>query len=229
PGGQLIQATDEYCAVRNARIVLTDPERVRAIMTASWLIQLGWKEVFVLAPEGYDGFSGWPVARAPERGAVAGGLQPWPTIAAAAWFQRMRGQSDCAAIDFGASLRHRNKHVPHAWWAVRARLPEVKKFVFNPRALLLTSDDGLVAQLSAPEAAALWPNAEVLVLEGGNAAWLAAGLPVETGLDRATTAADDVWYKPYDHPGDVLKQHMQDYLDWEVALVEQIRRDPTIK
>src|SRR6185503_5012792 len=30
PGGQLVQASDEYLAVRNARIVLIDPERVRA-------------------------------------------------------------------------------------------------------------------------------------------------------------------------------------------------------
>jgi rhodanese-related sulfurtransferase len=229
PGGQLVQGTDEYVAVRNARIVLSDPERVRAIMTASWLVQLGWREVFVLTPEGYDGFSGWPVARGTAPGAIAGGVTPWRAMSPAQWFERMRGQSDCAAIDLGSSLRHRDKHVPHAWWAVRARLAEAKRFVFNPKALLLTSEDGLLARLAAPEAAALWPNTEVFVLAGGNAAWFAAGLPVEKGLERATTATDDVWYKPYDHPGDVLKQHMQDYLDWEVALVEQIKRDPTIK
>ncbi len=228
PGGQLVQGTDEYCAVRNGRIVLADPERVRAIMTASWLIQLGWRDVFVLKPEGHDGFSGWPVARSAPRGAIAGGLASWPTIGAAAWYQRMRGQSDCAAIDFASSLSHRAKHVPHAWWAVRARLAAAKTLVFNPRALLLTSEDGLLARLAAPEAKAFWPSAEILVLAGGNAAWFAAGLPIEQGLDRATTAADDVWYKPYDHPGDVLKRHMQDYLDWEVALAEQIKRDPTI-
>jgi len=119
--------------------------------------------------------------------------------------------------------------VPHAWWAVRARLADAKKFVFNPRVLLLTSEDSLLARLAAPEAAALWPKSEILVLEGGNTAWFGAGLPIEKGLDRATAATDDVWYKPYDHPGNVLKQHMQDYLDWEIALVEQIKRDPTIK
>jgi rhodanese-related sulfurtransferase len=232
PGGQLVQSTDEYCAVRNARLVLADPERVRAVMTASWLIQMNWRDVYVLEPEGYDGFSGWPLARGSQRGApsaIAGGLKPVRKMTPAQWYERMRGQSDCAAIDLASSLRHRDKHVPHAWWAVRARLAEAKKFVFNPKALLLTSEDGLLAQLAVPDAAALWPNAEIVVLDGGNTAWFAAGLPVEKGLDRATTANDDVWYKPYDHPGDVLKQHMQDYLDWEVALVEQIKRDPTIK
>ena len=34
--------------------------------------------------------------------------------------------------------------------------------------------------------------------------------------------------KPYDHEGDVVEQHMRDYLTWEVALVEQLERDPTV-
>ena len=45
---------------------------------------------------------------------------------------------------------------------------------------------------------------------------------------RATTGRDDVWYKPYDHAAD-YKQHARDYLAWEVALVDQIKRDPTIR
>ena len=48
PGGQLVQATDEYVGVRNSRLVLIDDTGVRAIMTASWLIQMGWEEVYVL-------------------------------------------------------------------------------------------------------------------------------------------------------------------------------------
>ena len=48
PGGQLVQATDEYVGVRNARLVLIDDTGVRATMTASWLIQMGWREVYVL-------------------------------------------------------------------------------------------------------------------------------------------------------------------------------------
>ena len=34
PGGQLVQATDEYVATRNARLVLVDDNGVRATMTA---------------------------------------------------------------------------------------------------------------------------------------------------------------------------------------------------
>src|SRR4051812_1596923 len=48
PGGQLVQATDAYMATRNARIVLVDDDGVRAVMTGSWLVQMGWPEGHVL-------------------------------------------------------------------------------------------------------------------------------------------------------------------------------------
>ena len=47
-GGQLVQATDQYVGARNATIVLHDNDGVRATMTAHWLMQMGWKEVYVL-------------------------------------------------------------------------------------------------------------------------------------------------------------------------------------
>src|SRR5699024_6157294 len=52
PGGQLVQATDEFVAVRGARIVVVDDDLVRAPTTAGWLRQMGW-DVHVLR-EGVD-------------------------------------------------------------------------------------------------------------------------------------------------------------------------------
>ena len=47
PGGQLVQETDVFAAVRGARIVLADggpgSDGVRAPMTAHWLAQMGWE------------------------------------------------------------------------------------------------------------------------------------------------------------------------------------------
>ena len=50
PGGQLVQATDEWVAVRGGRLVLFDDDGVRARMTASWLVQMGW-EAHVVGPD----------------------------------------------------------------------------------------------------------------------------------------------------------------------------------
>src|SRR4029077_8790553 len=48
PGGQLVQATDQYAGTLKSRIVCVDDKEVRAVMTASWLRQMGWQDVFVL-------------------------------------------------------------------------------------------------------------------------------------------------------------------------------------
>ena len=58
PGGQLVQATDFYAGTLGARIVLSDDKEVRALMTASWLRQMGWKDVFVLPEAGNETESG---------------------------------------------------------------------------------------------------------------------------------------------------------------------------
>ncbi|HEX2197292.1 MAG TPA: rhodanese-like domain-containing protein [Burkholderiales bacterium] len=209
PGGQLVQASDEYVAVRNARVVLVDPERVRAVMTASWLNQMGWPEVYVL-----DDLAGLALGRGPR---PAPPVKKWPTV---------NDVSGAAVLDLSTSLRFNHAHIPGAWWGVRSRLGEARARIGEASLLVLTSEDGLLAHLAAPEAAALWP--QVKVLEGGNAAWLAAGKPVEQGVERATTTRDDVSYKPYDHASD-YKKHAQEYLAWEVALVDQVKRDPTIR
>jgi rhodanese-related sulfurtransferase len=208
PGGQLVQATDEYVAVRHARIVLIDPQRVRAVMTASWLNQMGWHDVYVLGS--LDGF-------AMETGPRPTGIwhRQWETTR----------DADGTVLDFSTSLRFHYKHIPGAWWVVRSRLNEARGKVGEAKSLVLTSEDGVLAHLAAPEVAALWPQAKVRVLEGGNGArqgqW-------ETGHERATTTRDDVWYKPYDHEAG-FEKHAREYLEWEVALIEQIKRDPTIR
>jgi rhodanese-related sulfurtransferase len=207
PGGQLVQASDEYVGVRNARVVLVDPDLVRAIMTASWLNQMGWNDVYVLEDAELTE-SGPRKPRIP-------GSPPWHTVSAV--------PQGATVLDLSTSLRFHHRHIPGAWWGVRSRLEEAKAAIGDVPSLILTSEDGVLAHLAAPEAAKIFFS--VSVLEGGNAAWNG---PTEQGVERATTTRDDVWYKPYDHGADYLK-HARDYLDWEVALVEQIKRDPTIK
>ena len=48
PGGQLVQETDAFAPVLGSRVVLVDDDGVRATMTASWLEQMGGREVAVL-------------------------------------------------------------------------------------------------------------------------------------------------------------------------------------
>jgi rhodanese-related sulfurtransferase len=208
PGGQLVQASDEYVGVRNARVVLVDPDQVRAIMTASWLNQMGWNDVYVLDDP--------QLTESGPRKPNIPAISFWQTVSTI--------PAEAAVLDLSTSLRFAKGHIPGAWWGVRSRLSEARAIMDDSVLLVLTSEDGVLAHLAAPDAAKLWSN-EIAVLAGGNAAWRG---PTQSGIERATTTRDDVWYKPYDHSADYLK-HAREYLDWEVALVEQIKRDPTIR
>jgi rhodanese-related sulfurtransferase len=221
-GGQVVQAADETVGVRNARVVLIDPERVRSVMTASWLNQMGWDDVHVLEPAGEDGFGGWATQSGPRVPTILG-FKRWRSVR-----PQQLAAHEATVIDLSTSLRFRARHVPGAWWAVRSRLASARAKIPHSTDVVLTSEDATLAHLAAPEAAQLWPN--VKVLEGGNQAWFAAKLATESGMTNATTTLDDVWTKPYDHEhGADYEKHARAYLDWELALVEQIKRDPAIR
>lgn len=218
PGGQLVQATDEYVAVRNARLVLADDEGVRATMTASWLIQMGWEDVFVL--EG--GVGSEPLVTGAWRPTLRGTLgdATVTTNELAAHLEAM------TVIDLGPSPAYEQRHVPGALWCVRARLGTALAEIPADDPVVLTSPDGTLARLALDEAREL--GHEVQALEGGTERWLAEGRAAETGLAGAIGATDDVWYKPYEHRG-AQERFMRDYLTWEVALPEQIARDGTAR
>jgi rhodanese-related sulfurtransferase len=130
--------------------------------------------------------------------------------------------SGALVLDFATSLQYRAGHIPGAAFAIRSRLPNHLHAFAGP--LACTSPDGLLARYAAADLSALLKR-DVPALEGGTAAWRAAGLPMETGATRMLEPPEDVYYKPYDHQSQV-EAAMQDYLQWEVALLEQIRRDP---
>ncbi|WP_273543363.1 rhodanese-like domain-containing protein [Sneathiella sedimenti] len=217
-GGQLVQATDEYVAVRNSRLVLVDDDGVRGVMTASWLIQMNWPEVYVFT--------------ATEDELTATGPAPTPDIAKAPVLSALEldavlasGEA-VAVIDLATSLEYRSGHVPGAFWAIRARLAEDHIFIPAVGLIILTSTDGSLAHLAAPEIEKLRPQTIVRVLDGGTNAWAKASLAMESGETNMLSRTDDVWYKPYDtNDQEAVRRRMQEYLDWEVGLVQQIERD----
>jgi rhodanese-related sulfurtransferase len=223
PGGQLVQATDEYVAVKNARLVLADDVGVRATMTASWLIQMGWQHVYVL--EG--GIGAHPLEQGPGEPTVLGeiGAATLTTEALAGLLED--SSNGVTVIDLGPSTRYEQQHIPGAVWCVRARLSEALADLGSDSRIVLTSPDGLLARLAVTEARVL-TSCEVQALDGGTDRWLAESRPTVSGLERVVGATDDVWYKPYEHRG-AQEQFMRDYLTWEVALVEQIERDGTTR
>ena len=93
------------------------------------------------------------------------------------------------------------------------------------KTIVLTSPDGALATLAAPELEAL-TDRPIRVLAGGTEAWIAAGRALETGLTRAANAPTDIYKRPYEGT-DNAAEAMQAYLDWEFGLVDQLARDGT--
>jgi len=214
PGGQLVQATDQYAGTLHARIVCVDDKEVRAVMTASWLRQMGWREVYVLVAAGDEkGFPDNPVL----------GQAPHDAAIDAATLSGLLARNGATVIDLSLSRDYANAHIPGAWFAIRARLSLALPNIPLRGTLVLTSEDGALAGLAVKEARALTSLA-VRYLSGGNAAWRAAGYPLTADDPRMADAPIDAWLKPYERP-DGVKQAMADYLAWETDLLPRIARD----
>ncbi len=84
----------------------------------------------------------------------------------------------------------------------------------------------MLASLAVSEAAALC-GLPVRFLEGGNAAWQAAGKTFTAEAKMADEPVDQ-WRKPYERSGDT-KAAMAEYLAWETDLLPRIERDGTLK
>ena len=217
-GGQLVQATDEFIGTLGARVALVDDDGVRATLTASWLRQMGW-EAFVVqgALEAEELVSG--------PGPAAGLAEAFPVALIKASMLASGLQSDRAlVVDLADSRTFRRGHLPGAWHAVRADLPE--RLASLPRRLVtvLTSPDGMLAKLAAGDL-----EGGATVLDGGTAAWTAAGFELVAGEgERIAANVNDVWLRPYDR-GASVEDAMREYLAWEIDLVAQLARDGTAR
>lgn len=218
PGGQLVQATDEYVGVLNARLVLVDDTLTRALMTASWLRQMGWGDVAVLAG-GIENLG-------TETGT---GLKPIPEmeLMPVSWIEadELKALPDVPIVDFSTSLEHRASHPKGARFAIRSRAYEDLNQLICARLLIFTSRDPRMAEMAAQDLMRAGIH-RIKVLRGGSDAWEASGGAMETGLTDALSVDDDVFHKPYDLELD--KVAMQRYIDWEVALVPKVAREGTL-
>ncbi|MCI0548745.1 MAG: sulfurtransferase [Candidatus Rokubacteria bacterium] len=219
PGGQAVQATDEYVAVRAAAVVLACDGMVRSVMTASWLRRMGLPGVAVLR----GGLPAWRAAG----GAIETGPLPisvWGEDAARAGVRALTPDAVAAALQdtdaptvlsVDPSDLYARGHLPGARWVCRSRL-ELRIAALAPdrgHAIVLTCADGVSSTLAAATLGRLGYG-RVAVLEGGIRAWERAGLALETGPTGLADEVDDVVLKPYERG----RAAMEAYLRWEEEL-----------
>ena len=221
PGGQLVQATDEYVAVLGARVVLVDDTGVRATMTASWLNQLGWQNVFVLR----EGLSGAALETGMPPATVLGNIHEQADVIDASAVETQRQAGTIKLIDVGSSKQFKRGHIGGAVHMTRRHLSDSVSDMTDAASIVVTSEDGLLARIAAADIKER-TGLKVRALAGGNQGWRDAGFALEAGTDGLDSDPQDVWVSPYDNAA-TLAQSMQAYLDWEIALVGQIERDGT--
>ena len=236
PGGQLLQATDEFVGTHGARLVLVDgPDGVRATSAAAWLIQLGFEHVEILP----DAFADRPVeaGRAPAA-ALLDDRRADRTLDELAAIVTI-GADDVASrladgarlIDVGPSNAFRDHHIAGARFARRGGLAATLDLLdeaVEGTTVVLTSADGRLALLAAADLVAAGRSAgvELFVLDGGNEGWLAAGRTLSAEPAFLLTDADDVYGLPVD-----LEQRRawyRDYVAWGRQAAEQVARDGSI-
>ncbi|MFQ1084220.1 rhodanese-like domain-containing protein [Bordetella trematum] len=211
PGGQLIQATDQYVGVRHARLVLFDGEGVRALVVASWLRQLGWDAVVLR--EGLEA----ALPKAPAEAA----LPPLPVLTVDAL---RTAQADGAPIvDVRPSMHYRRLRVAGAHWAIRARVEQVLALsnAAGGAPLTLIAEEAGVAALFAQSAQELGMAVAGVNLDGEQV-WREAGLALAAGGDLPPDAEciDYLFFVHDRHDGN--KAAARQYLAWETGLLQQI-------
>jgi rhodanese-related sulfurtransferase len=217
PGGQLVQETDHVAPVRGARIALADDDGVRANMTASWLAQMGW-EVHVLdglQPQHF-GESGHPAQLLPP-------APPYEPVTPPQLSQWLQDGADTVLLDFTGSANYVKQHIPGACFALRSQLAQVLQQTAGAERYVLTCGSSLLAGYAAGDVQLL-SDKPVFVLKGGTAAWIAAGLPLESGETALASPRIDRYRRPYEGTDNPVAA-MQAYLDWEYGLVAQLAAD----
>jgi rhodanese-related sulfurtransferase len=210
PGGQLVQATDHWVALRGARLVLLDGEGVRAAVTASWLRQLG-HEAYVL--EG-----GVAAARELPAPAPAPALPALERVAPDALAALLRDDG-ARLLDLRPSMDYRRGHIAEAAWSIRPRLAD--SLPERAAAVVLIAQDAGVAALAARDLRDRGIR-DIRRLDGGPEHWAAAGLSVVATADAPADAdcIDFLFFTHGRNRGDA--EAARQYLAWEIALVDRL-------
>lgn len=213
PGGQLVQATDQFVGVRGARLVVFDEENVRAPAIASWLAMMGW-EVVVLT----DAFTHpWKKKPTPLYVEPPTSLVTVRTISSEQMKNLDPRTTRC--LDVRASTKYREAHLEGFLWSIRPnlnQLPNVKG-----ASVVIVTDDLAIAQLAALELSEAGA-AQVQINTDTVQQWRASGLEViATPTSPSDQESIDYLFFVHDrHDGN--RAAAIRYLEWETNLLNQI-------
>lgn len=212
PGGQLIQATDQWVGVKGARLILIDDDGVRAPMVAHWLVQLG-HESWVLQG-GADAAHQLP--------ALQGTALPPTVVEITAVEARAVIGAGAPVIDVRSSADFRSGHIAGAVWSIRPRLADlIKGMEPEQRTRVVLVGPRVESGLAVSDLVEAGVR-EPLVLGGGAVDWKSAGLDVVASPELPPDSAriDYLFFVHDRHDGNA--EAARRYLAWETGLLAQL-------
>jgi rhodanese-related sulfurtransferase len=242
--GQLIQATDEYVVVRGARIILADDDVLRAKITASWLRQMGWHETFVhiITPNSEKVL--FPLIPMENTYSEVEQVEIGQLM-------DLRQKVRVTIIDVSQSHEYLAGHIPGAGYCPRHQLPQVVKDLQDQfEVFVLTSKNPKMSLAAANDMKT--SEKKILVLKGGNEAWAETDVKLTIGAERllgCTPWLNEEFGQAIEQKKSLIKnfvdwelerffdpettEHIEDamkkYLNWEIDLVHEWKRDTSIK
>ncbi|WP_288900336.1 rhodanese-like domain-containing protein [uncultured Sneathiella sp.] len=215
PAVQIVQATDEWIAVRNSRVVLIDDNGLRATSAASRLKRLGYS-VAVMRTE-FEALGAWdtPEKSLPE-------FCEFPNMKEISAAQLKANKDQFNIIDVRPSSQYREKCIPGSSWSIRPKLDQLD---FERGAnVVLISDNPSIANLAVLDLQEA-TSADMYFLAGGIESWGEIGGELELDSNRPSVEESiDYLYFVHDrHYGNM--ESARQYIAWEIGLIDQLDND----
>ncbi len=208
PGGQLVQATDEQLAVRNARVVLTCDNGLRSAITAIWLLGMGHKV--------------WLLERDVPRDSIADLGSDLDYDFDQLSHEQLHSivHEGAIVLDASRGMDYREGHIPGAHWVTRARFNP--SLIHDSTKVLLTGRDSELIAGVATEFEKHIGRQPDFVMQSDPKSWREAGLTVETSPNIPTEAdcIDYLFFVHDRHDGNL--EAARRYLAWELGLLDQL-------
>lgn len=214
PGGQLIQATDQYIGVRKSKIVICDFDGIRAPVVASWLKQLGWDVCLLADPQKLSNQC------LPQAARFMPQIEYTTTLEPSELGHFIRQTPEVVILDARSSLDYRKGHLQRALWTIRPNLiSDVDKLATAP-VLLLGSKIGKLQLLAQDLERHGCTHIHICVTT--ELSLRQTGLPIERTDDHPSDeeCIDYLFFVHDRHDGN--KAAARKYLEWETNLVSQM-------
>lgn len=215
PGGQLIQATDQYMATRAARVVLVDDDDVRAPVIATWLYMLGW-DVAIL-PSKYVSYLEEGASESRQTQTQDDGC-----VRISASQARALREQDVLFLDMRSSMQYRHSHIVGSNWVVRPKVGSLlQSLAVLPEPVVLVANECESAGLVRKDLIEFGVK-HVYCCTENPTMWSSAGLEVESTPDNPpdSECIDYLFFVHDRHDGN--KQAARQYLAWETNLISQL-------